>query len=253
MKTVLISNDDGIQARGLWALREQLSRSYRVYVVAPDRERSATGHSISLHDPIRVKTIEEGSVYAVSGTPVDAVHVSLLGLIKDKIDLVVTGINYGLNLGSDVFYSGTVSAAFQAVSCSVPGLAVSIGIDGGEVHYRTAAYFVEKLLNKIENSSFDSRIVLNVNVPNVELERVRGVKITRLGSREYDDKLVERVDPRRNKYFWIDGAILPGAPEEGTDVTAVEEGFVSITPLRKDITARDFIGKLQEWEFDRIS
>jgi 5'-nucleotidase len=253
MKTILLSNDDGIQARGLWALEEQLSEGYRVYVVAPDRERSATGHSISLHDPIRVKEVEQGRVYAVSGTPVDAVHVALLGLIKEPIDLVVTGINYGLNLGSDVFYSGTVSAAFQAVSFDVPGLAVSIGIEGDEVQYRTAAAYVEKVLNKIENNRVDSKIVLNMNVPNTGLERIRGVQITRLGDRLYDDKLVEREDPRKNKYFWIDGAIVPGAPEEGTDVTAVEQGYVSLTPLQKDITARDFIGKLREWEFDRIS
>ncbi|MFW6181231.1 MAG: 5'/3'-nucleotidase SurE [Spirochaetota bacterium] len=257
MKNILLSNDDGIHAAGLWALKRRLEHSHRVFVVAPDRERSAAGHAISLHDPIRLKVVEEGRVYAVNGTPVDAVHVALLGVVREKIDLVVAGVNHGLNLGSDVFYSGTVSAAFQAVAFGIPGIAVSIDIEGDPVCYDTAAYYAEQVVNKIVKSppegKMEGKIVLNLNVPNREVEAVRGVQLTSLGNRVYEDRLIEREDPKRNKYYWIDGSLVHDVPDEGTDVAAVKQGFVSITPLQKDITARDYLPRLKERGFDRLS
>jgi 5'-nucleotidase len=253
MKNILLSNDDGIHASGLWTLKRRLERSHRVFVVAPDRERSAAGHAISLHDPIRLKVVEEGRVYAVNGTPVDAVHVALLGVVREKIDLVVAGVNHGLNLGSDVFYSGTVSAAFQAVAFDIPGIAVSIDIEGDQVHYDTAAYYVEQVVNKIAKYPLEGKIVLNLNVPNREIDAVEGVQLTRLGNRVYEDRLIEREDPKRNKYYWIDGSLVHDVPDEGTDVAAVRRGFVSITPLQKDITARDYLPRLKERGFDRLS
>ncbi len=250
---ILLSNDDGIHAAGLWALKRRLDDSHRVFVVAPDRERSAAGHSISLHDPIRLKVMERGKVFAVNGTPVDAVHVALLGVIKEHVDLVVTGVNHGLNLGNDVFYSGTVSAAFQAVAFDIPGVAVSIDIENDPVRYETAAHYVEQVVNKIAKYRLDSRIVLNLNVPNLEIAGVKGVRITRLGNRVYEDRLIEREDPKKNKYYWIDGSLVHDVPDEGTDVAAVKEGFISITPLQKDITARDYLPRLREWGFERLS
>lgn len=251
MKSILLSNDDGIQNRGIWILRDCFEKYYKVFIVAPDRERSAAGHSISLHDPIRLKVIEKDRVFAVDGTPVDSVHVALLGVIRQPIDIVVTGINNGLNLGSDVFYSGTVSAAFQANSFNIPGIAVSIDHIGRSIHYETAAYFVRKIVQKVEENSFDRKIVLNVNVPNLKIEDVRGVAITRLGKRYYDDKLIEREDPKKNKYYWIEG-LSRDILEDGTDVKALHENKVSITPLRLDITADDYRKKLKHWNFDLL-
>jgi 5'-nucleotidase len=252
MKNVLLSNDDGVHSRGLWALKEHFSGRYQVYVVAPDRERSASGHSISLHDPIRLKVIEKERVFSVDGTPVDAVHVALLGILKSPIDFVVTGINYGLNLGSDVFYSGTVSAAFQAATHGIPGMAVSIEIGGDRVHFETAAYFAEKILRMIDEHPLDSSIVLNVNVPNLPAGEIEGVRVTKLGKRNYRDNLIEREDPKKNKYFWIEGVVTHDVLEEGTDVQAIYERMISITPLRLDITALDYVEKLQRWNFQDL-
>lgn len=249
MKNILLSNDDGIHSKGIWALKKHFEDYYRVFMVAPDRERSATSHSISLHDPIRLKVIEENEVFSVDGTPVDAVHIALLGLLKAKIDIVITGINNGLNLGTDVFYSGTVSSAFQAATFKIPGIAVSIDNKNPIIHYETATYFVQRIIEKIDKNPIDRNIILNVNVPNVRVENVRGVEITRLGRRNYSDNLIEREDPKKNKYYWIDGILTHDKIEEGTDVKALYDQKVSITPLHLDITALDYIDKLKSWNF----
>jgi 5'-nucleotidase len=252
MKNVLLSNDDGVHSRGLSALREHLAQMYRVFVVAPDRERSASGHSISLHDPIRLKVIEQDRVFSVDGTPVDAVHVALLGILKSPIDFVVTGVNYGLNLGSDVFYSGTVSAAFQAATHGVPGIAVSIETGGDRIHFETAAMYAGRILRVIEDHPLESGIVLNVNVPNLPPDRIEGVRVTKLGKRNYKDNLIEREDPKKNKYYWIEGVVTHDVLEEGTDVQAFYDRAVSITPLRLDITALDCVEKLKRWNFSDL-
>lgn len=252
MKNILLSNDDGIDSRGIRVLREYFEDQYNVFIVAPDRERSATGHSISLHDPIRLRVIENDRVFAVDGTPVDAVHIALLGIIKERIDFVITGINNGLNLGTDVFYSGTVSAAFQASAFDIPGIAVSIDNRGGNTHYETAAFFAKSLVKKIEGTDFDTDIILNLNVPNLKVEDVKGVEVTRLGKRLYNDRLIEREDPKKKKYYWIEGAHTKDVLEEGTDVMALHEGKVSITPLRLDMTALDYIDTLKRWDFNLL-
>ncbi|MCK4924527.1 MAG: 5'/3'-nucleotidase SurE [Spirochaetes bacterium] len=252
MKNVLLSNDDGIESRGIWALKEHFEEHFNVFVVAPDRERSATGHSISLHDPIRLKVVEEDRVFAVNGTPVDAVHLALHGVVKEKIDVVVTGINMGLNLGTDVFYSGTISAASQAKVLSIPAVAVSIDVSSRPVHYETAAYVARRVVEKIDEKKVESGIILSVNVPNLEIHEIEGIEITRLGKRFYNDRLIEREDPKRNKYYWIEGAHAHDILDEGTDVKAVHERRVSITPLRFDITAGDYIDTLKQWNFNDL-
>ena len=252
MKNVLLSNDDGIESRGIWALKEHFEEHFNVFVVAPDRERSATGHSISLHDPIRLKVVEEDRVFAVNGTPVDAVHLALHGVVKEKIDVVVTGINMGLNLGTDVFYSGTISAASQAKVLSIPAVAVSIDVTSRPVHYETAAYVARRVVEKIDEKKVESGIILSVNVPNLEIHEIEGIEITRLGKRFYNDRLIEREDPKRNKYYWIEGAHAHDILDEGTDVKAVHERRVSITPLRFDITAGDYIDTLKQWNFNDL-
>jgi 5'-nucleotidase len=252
MKNVLLSNDDGIESRGIWALKEHFEEHFNVFVVAPDRERSATGHSISLHDPIRLKVVEEDRVFAVNGTPVDAVHLALHGVVKEKIDVVVTGINRGLNLGTDVFYSGTISAASQAKALSIPAVAVSIDVSSMPVLYETAAYVARRVVEKIDEKKVESGIILSVNVPNLEIHEIEGIEITRLGKRCYNDRLIEREDPKRNKYYWIEGAHTHDILDEGTDVKAVHERRVSITPLRFDITAGDYIDTLKQWNLNDL-
>lgn len=233
-------------------MKEYFTKHFKVFMVAPDRERSAAGHSISLHDPIRLKVLESDRVFAVDGTPVDSVHVALLGILKKPVDIVVTGINNGLNLGTDVFYSGTVSAAFQAATFNIPALAVSIDNTGDIIHYETAAYFVHKIIERIEKYPLGRNVILNINVPNLKAEEIRGVEITRLGKRHYEDSLIEREDPKKNKYYWIAGKLSHDSLEEGTDVKAVCEKKVSITPLRPDITAHDYIDKLKGWNFHEL-
>ncbi|MGQ9616579.1 MAG: 5'/3'-nucleotidase SurE [Spirochaetota bacterium] len=252
MKNVLLSNDDGIDNVGIKVLRDYFKNEYNVFIVAPDRERSATGHSITLHDPIRLRVVENDRVFAVDGTPVDAVHIALLGIIKERIDFVITGINNGLNLGADVFYSGTVSAAFQASAFGIPGIAVSIDNRGGSISYETAAFFAKILVKKIEETDFDTDIILNLNVPNFKIEDIKGVEITRLGKRLYDDRLIEREDPKKKKYYWIEGEHTRDILEDGSDVKALNEGKVSITPLRLDMTALDYIGTLKRWDFQLL-
>lgn len=252
MKNILLSNDDGIHSPGLWALKEHFEGKYQVFIVAPERERSATGHSISLHDPIRLKVIKKGRIFTVNGTPVDAVHLALLGVVKDKIDLVVTGINNGLNLGSDVFYSGTVSSAFQAATFNIPGIAVSIDVNSEPVHYESAVHYVNRVIEKIEKYPLDRSVILNVNVPNLAVNEIRGVEITKLGKRHYYDNLIEREDPKKDKYYWIEGILTHDTLDVGTDVYAIHEKKVSITPLRLDITAQDYIEKLKSWRFHEL-
>jgi len=252
MKNILLSNDDGIHSRGLWALKEYFEEKYEVFIVAPDRERSAAGHSISLHDPIRLKVLKKGRIFSVNGTPVDAVHLALLGVVKEKIDLVVTGINNGLNLGSDVFYSGTVSSAFQAATFNIPGIAVSIDISSEPMFYESAVHYVNKIIKKLDQYPLDRGIILNVNVPNLAVTEIRGVEITKLGKRHYYDNLIEREDPKKNKYYWIEGILTHDSLESGTDVKAVHENKVSITPLRLDITAHDYVEKLKSCNFNEL-
>jgi 5'-nucleotidase len=255
MRNLLLSNDDGIGARGLWELKgffEEAIKGCRVFVVAPDRERSATGHSISLHDPIRLKVIEKERVFAVNGTPVDAVHMAILSVIPKPIDLVITGINNGLNLGTDVCYSGTVSAAFHAVAHGVPAVAVSIDNSGSSIHYETAAYYAGKVAEKLEHEPLSAGTILNINVPNLPVSEIRGVEITRLGRRRYNESIIEREDPQKNKYYLIKGVLSRDIPGDETDVKAVSGKKVSITPLVWDVTAHDAVDELRNMGFHKL-
>ena len=252
MKKILVANDDGINAPGIKALREELEKDFDVYVIAPDRERSASGYSISLDNPIRVKEIEEGRVFAIDGTPVDAVYIALHGALKTDIDIVISGINRGLNVGTDVFYSGTVSSSFQAVLFNKPGIAVSIDISGGRIYYETAAVIASRLVECMEDIISKPEIIVNVNVPNIPLKEIKGIEVTTLGRRVYKDRIIERVDPKNNKYYWIDGIHIKDVYREETDVTAVQNKKVSVTPLRLDITDYNYFDKLRNKNFDKI-
>jgi 5'-nucleotidase len=242
--TILVSNDDGIHAPGIAALATALEAVGEVWVVAPDRERSAVGHALTLHRPLTADQLGPRR-FAVNGTPSDCVNLALLGLLPVRPRLVVAGVNAGSNLGDDVTYSGTVSAALEAALLGVSGLAVSLTRPSGPASYRSAARAAARLVPLLLREPDRGATLLNVNVPPGPL---RGVKLTRLGRRLYSEKVVERQDPRGRRYFWI--GVGPPAWEAGedTDYAAVHAGYVSVTPLMLDLT--DYAGRrgLKDWE-----
>lgn len=229
---ILVTNDDGVFSAGLLALAEALAGFGEVIVVAPDREQSAAGHSLTLHRPLRMQKIRE-HWYTVDGTPTDCVNLGVQGLLKEaRPDLVVSGINFGSNLGDDVTYSGTVSAAFEANLHGLPGIAFSQEIAEGFT-FDAAAAFARDLIASLTAEPLPRDVLLNVNLP--AAAKIRGVRFTRLGKRSYRQTVVEKVDPKGRKYFWI-----AGTPEwdrsPGTDHEAVLAGYASVTPLHLDLT-----------------
>lgn len=234
---ILVSNDDGVHAEGIRTLARVLAPLGRVYTVAPETEQSATSHAITLSRPLRLRQLEPCR-FAVDGTPVDSVYVALhhTGLLPARPAVVVSGINHGLNLGSDVFYSGTVAAAREGALRGIPSVAVSLARDGDlELAGRIAHDLVQALLER-RGDLADRVVLLNVNVP---AGRVRGVRTTRLGPRLYDEIVEIRTDPRGQQYLWIGGPAVTHLPSEGTDTAAYEEGYASVTPLTIDLSRDD--------------
>lgn len=228
---ILVTNDDGIYADGIRHLAAVAAELGEVIVVAPDREQSASSHSLTLNRPLRMRQVEERS-YAVDGTPTDCVNLAVQGILKDGLpDLVLSGINYGLNLGDDVTYSGTVSAAFEATLHQLPGIAFSQKVGEG-FSFETAAELVRGVLKEVLAGGLTPDLLLNVNLP---VRPCGGVQLTRLGHRYYHQTVTEKQDPKGRSYFWI-GGIPEWANEEGTDFAAVEAGYVSVTPLHLDLT-----------------
>jgi 5'-nucleotidase len=232
MPCFLVTNDDGIFSEGLKLLAEALGEIGEVHVVAPDREQSATGHSLTLGRPLRMQKVRE-SWYAVDGTPTDCVNLGVLALLKDRqVDLVCSGINFGLNLGDDVTYSGTVSATFEGTLLGIPSLAFSQEVAEG-FSFARGAEFARRLAEAVLSTPELPRdLLLNVNLPAGE---IGGVSFTRLGRRVYQQSVVERVDPRGRKSYWIAGT-PKWASDQGTDHEAVSNGRVSVTPLHLDLT-----------------
>lgn len=247
---ILVSNDDGIRAKGLAVLCQELSKKFKVVVVAPDRERSATGHGITVHKPLRVNKLDmpDSPVkgWSVTGTPADCIKIAMDELLEHRPDLVVAGINRGENLATDVLYSGTVSAAIEGVISGVPAIAVSL-LGEKEHDFTYAARFTFNLISLLQNQGFHSKMLLNINVPNVDVEDIRGVEITRLGLRQYTNVVHDRVDPRGRTYYWLAGEVQERVDEEGTDVWAVAQNKVSITPIQLDLTDYRFLRKLKMW------
>lgn len=247
---LLLTNDDGIQSAGLLALKRALEHDHEVVVLAPDRNWSASGHSRKLHEPLTVRTLalEDGSTVTVSdGTPSDCVALALMGLVPGRPDLVVSGINRGPNVGSDVTYSGTVAAAMEAVLFGVPGVAISLdGYGGWDFAY--AAAFARRFVAEVGRRKLPPGILLNVNVPNVPAERVQGVVPTRLGKRVYRDELVLVEEREGQRRYRLEGELPTGELLPGTDVAALAEGYVSITPLHLDLTEHRFLEEMREWD-----
>ena len=245
-KTILVSNDDGIHSEGIKALARALKRVGEVFIVAPDRERSAASHSLTLHRPLRVEKIGPNA-YAIDGTPTDCINLAVNGILKKRPDLVVSGINKGGNLGDDVTYSGTVSAAMEGTLLGIPSFAISlVSISRDNFDFKNAARFAARLARFILKNRLPKDTLLNINVPDVD--EIKGYRITKQGKRLYGDAVVEKVDPRGKKYYWIGGDILKWEGGEDTDFKAITSNFISITPVHLDMTNYASFKELHKWK-----
>ena len=233
-KRILVTNDDSVHAAGLQQLASALEAYFEVWVVAPDREQSAQSHALTLHRPLRITTLGERR-FAVDGTPSDSVYLAVNHIMGRAVDLVISGINHGANLGDDVAYSGTVSAAMEAVFMGLPAFAVSLA-GQAPLNFEVAAEFACKLARHLFTTPLSGRTFLNVNVPNLPRDQIRGFRATRLGHRRYDYVVEEKVDPRGRNYYWIGGPELGFQDLRGSDCNAIQEGFISVTPLAPDLT-----------------
>ncbi len=241
---ILVSNDDGVHAEGIRALSEALAACGEVIVVAPDRNRSGASHSLTLEVPLRVTRIAETGYHAVKGTPTDCVHLAVNELVRPEPDMVVAGINHGANLGDDVIYSGTVAAATEGRHLGFPSLAISLV---GKTHFATAAHYAAQLVKGMMVHPLPADQILNVNVPDLPLDQIKGIKVTRLGNRHRAESVICSEDPRGQPIYWIGP---PGSQQdagEGTDFAAIEQGYVSITPLTIDMTAYSSLAGLGAW------
>lgn len=240
MPVLLLTNDDGVHAPGLQALAQALDELGEVHVVAPEREQSACGHALTLHRPLRVARLRE-RWFAVNGTPSDCVNLGVLGFLPERPVMVVSGVNHGSNLGDDVTYSGTVSAAMEGTLLGVPSLAVSLS-DGGDL--AEAAVVARLVAMRVLVSGLPAKTLLNVNVP---AGAARGIRLTRLGYRVYSDKVVEQTDPRGRTFYWIGSGEPEWGDLAGTDMGAIHEGFVSVTPVHLDLTDHRALAHMADW------
>jgi 5'-nucleotidase len=246
---ILLSNDDGYQAHGLRTLAKHLADLGEVTIVAPDRNRSGASNSLTLDMPLRVERAEE-RVYYVNGTPTDCVHIAITGLLEHAPDILISGINHGANLGDDVLYSGTVAAAMEGRFLGIPSLAVSLVLDGAE-NFQTAAELVRRLVLRSREDPLPTDAILNVNVPDVPVEHVRGIRTTRLGFRHKSEPAVKALDPKNRPVYWI-GAVGSGQDAgPGTDFHAIAAGCVSVSPVKVDLTAHASLAPLASW-FERF-
>ena len=244
---ILVSNDDGYQAAGIICLVETLQKIAKVTVVAPDRNHSGASNSLTLEYPIRAKRAGNGFIY-INGTPTDCVHLAITGLLDEQPDIVVSGINAGSNLGDDVIYSGTVAAAMEGRFLGLPGLAVSLAGPNPK-HYPTAARVVEVLLARLQNNDLPLPVdtILNINVPDCSWEQLKGIQVTRLGSRHRAARAIQSEDPYGNPVYWMGPAGAEHDAGPGTDFYAVNQRFVSITPLHVDLTRHSALKSLNQW------
>jgi len=249
---ILLSNDDGILANGIRALIEALAPKYNVYVVAPDRERSAAGHSLTLHTPLRVEEVEPKygakRCWMTTGTPGDCVKIAVNAILEpsEQPDLVISGINHGPNLGADILYSGTVSCAMEGAMMGIPSIATSLASLHCEYEdFKITAEFIAKLIEQLEHYKLPEKTILNINVPGLEKEDIAGVAITELGRRMFTDTYEKRVDPRGKTYYWMAGELISEPEDANTDIATIRNNKISITPVTFDMTRVSFMSELE--------
>ncbi len=247
---VLLCNDDGIHAPGIAALYDAVRDMAEVHIVAPEAERSAVGHAITISNPLKTKKIHKNGAffgYAVDGTPADCVKLAVSALLPAPPDFILSGINLGPNAGINVLYSGTVSAATEGTILGIPSMAISINTFT-EPLWETAKIVARKMLGRLLRGTFPPETLLNVNVPNLPHEELKGTRITTMGRSRYHESFERRTDPRGNEYFWMDGELTMLDEENGdTDLQALESGYVSLTPLGLDLTRHDALPRLEKW------
>ena len=242
----LLTNDDGVDAKGLLALKRELSKAFQVWVVAPDREQSATSHSLTLQRPLRINRIAD-RFYSVDGTPTDAVMLAVHAILKRKPDILISGINHGPNMGDDVSYSGTVAAAMEGTILNIPSIAVS-NVNWDAKHFQPGADFVRKLAKFVLKNGLPEYTFLNVNVPDRK-QPIKKYKITRLGKRMYSDVVIEKIDPRGRNYYWIgEQSLIWERKGDDTDFAAIKSGRISITPLHLDMTDYKALEQIKRWK-----
>jgi 5'-nucleotidase len=243
MKRILVTNDDGVRSEGIHALADALRSLGEVTIVAPNAESSAIGHALTLRRPLRLETIAE-RVYAVDGTPSDCVNIAITSVLRSKPDLVVSGINKGWNLGDDVTYSGTVSGAFEAALLGAPGIAISLQNTGGKFDFSESARGARVVAQSVLERGIPSRTFLNINVPKGP---TKGFKVTVQARRNHITKVDERIDPRGQRYFWIEEGQNEWEPHDRSDFQAVRDGYISVTPLQPDLTAYSVIPAVEDF------
>ena len=254
-RLILVCNDDGIDAEGIAVLAETMDGLGDIYVVAPVTEQSASGHSITYREPVRAHpwafNIPSGSIqaFAVTGTPADCVKIAVNHLLPRKPDLVVSGINQGPNTAVNILYSGTVSAAVEAAILGIDAIAFSLcAWEGG--NYDTAAYYARKIAENVLQEGLPEGVLLNVNIPAIPKEEIKGIAATRLARSRWEETFSKRIDPFNQPYYWISGTFVNLDDGDNNDLDAVEDGYVSITPIHYDLTAYDFLDHLRTWDWE---
>jgi 5'/3'-nucleotidase len=251
---ILVSNDDGIDAPGLYALVQELKQFARVTVVAPDKQQSAVGHAITINLPLRTTRFSKNGEffgYALNGTPADCVKLGAKFLLKTLPDLVISGINHGSNTAVNIIYSGTVSAATEGTILGIPSIAVSL-TTYADADFSYAARFAARLARLVANRGLPHGTLINVNVPAVPEHEIRGIRITRQGRSSWDDTFDARRDPANREYFWLTGRMKVIDTEEDADQIAVSNNYVSVTPVHYDLTDHAMLSTMKEWEIDRL-
>jgi len=247
---ILLTNDDGIYSEGIQVLKKQLEKIAEVIIIAPDRERSTIGHAMTLRKPLRINEVNingDSLGYSIDGTPVDCIIMGLLEIMKNsKPDMVVSGINRGPNLGDDIIYSGTVSAAIEGAMRNVPSLAVSI-VAYENFKFKSAALITENIVSHLMKDSLPSNLILNINVPNIDYDKIEGIAVTRHGKRVYQDKIKKIYDPQGTTHYWLGGDLPEGKIEPDTDFEAIYHHKVSITPLSLDLTNYHNMPEVKDW------
>lgn len=250
---ILIANDDGISAYGLKKLAEMLKDIGDVTVVAPDRERSASGHAITMHSPLRVEKVDtygpKINAWSINGTPSDCVKIGIESIMLEKPDIVVSGINNGPNLGTDVIYSGTVSAAIEGAIHNIPSIAISIAGIKDKICYDGAVFYSCKLVKMVMNKFARENMIMNINVPSLSYDQIKGLKVTELGIRRYENSYIERQDPMGRSYYWLSGNLIEIENKIDSDIVAIEQDMISLTPLHFDLTDYNSLQKMKEYEY----